>query len=125
MMVRTLSAEPAGVSAWLLVRKRALDYLALTKARVVVMVLITASVGFYLASPGPLNWLLLCHTLIGVALAAGGTLALNQYLERDLDARMLRTRERPLPEGRLQPGEALGFGVADHGQRTDILDLTG
>ena len=100
------------MSAWLLVRKRALDYLALTKARVVAMVLITASVGFYLATPGPLNWLLLCHTLIGVALAAGGTLALNQYLERDLDARMHRTRERPLPEGRLQPGEALGFGVA-------------
>jgi protoheme IX farnesyltransferase len=79
---------------------------------VVAMVLITASVGFYLASPGPLHWLLLCHTLIGVALAAGGTLALNQYLERDFDARMLRTKERPLPEGRLQPGEALGFGVA-------------
>ena len=112
MMVRTLSAEPAGVSPWMLVRKRALDYLALTKPRVVAMVLITASVGFYLASPGPLHWLLLCHALIGVALAAGGTLALNQYLERDLDARMLRTKERPLPEGRLQPGEALGFGVA-------------
>jgi heme o synthase len=112
MMVRTLSVEPAGVSPWMLVRKRALDYLALTKARVVLMVLITASVGFYLASPEPLNWLLLCHTLIGVALSAGGTLALNQYLERDLDARMLRTKERPLPEGRLQPSEALGFGVA-------------
>jgi heme o synthase len=112
MMVRTLPAQPVAVSQWTLVRKRALDYLVLTKPRVVAMVLITASVGFYLASPGPLNWLLLCHTLIGVALAAGGTLALNQYLERDLDARMLRTKERPLPEGRLQPGEALGFGVA-------------
>jgi heme o synthase len=112
MMVRTLSVESVGVSPWMLVRKRALDYLALTKARVVLMVLITASVGFYLASPEPLNWLLLCHTLIGVALSAGGTLALNQYLERDLDARMLRTKERPLPEGRLQPSEALGFGVA-------------
>jgi len=69
-------------------------------------------VGFYLASPGWFDGLLLCHTLIGVALASGGTLALNQYLERDLDAQMLRTKERPLPEGRLQPGEALGFGVA-------------
>jgi protoheme IX farnesyltransferase len=112
MMLRTLSAEPAVVSPWLLVRKRAMDYLALTKPRVVLMVLITSFVGFYLASPGWLNWLLLCDTLIGVALAAGGTLALNQYLERDLDARMLRTKARPLPEGRLQPGEALGFGVA-------------
>jgi protoheme IX farnesyltransferase len=46
-----------------------------------------------------------------VALASGGTLALNQYLERDLDARMLRTRIRPLPEGRLHPKGALGFGV--------------
>jgi heme o synthase len=112
MMLRTLSAEPAVVSPWLLVRKRAMDYMALTKPRVVLMVLVTAFVGFYLASQGWLNWLLLCHTLIGVALASGGTLALNQYLERDLDARMLRTKERPLPEGRLQPGEALGFGVA-------------
>lgn len=111
-MLRTLSAEPTVVSPWVLVCKRALDYLALTKPRVVLMVLITAFVGFYLASPGELHWLLLGHTLIGVALASGGTLALNQYLERDLDARMLRTRERPLPEGRLQPGEALGFGVA-------------
>jgi len=112
MMLRTLSAEPTVVSPWLLVCKRAMDYLALTKPRVVIMVLITAFVGFYLASPGWLHWLLLCHTLMGVALASGGTLALNQYLERDLDARMLRTKERPLPEGRLQPGEALGFGVA-------------
>jgi protoheme IX farnesyltransferase len=112
MMPRTLSVEPAMVSPWLLVRNRAMDYLALTKPRVVLMVLVTAFVGFYLASPGWLNWLLLCHTLIGVALASGGTLALNQYLERDLDARMLRTKERPLPDGRLQPGEALGFGVA-------------
>jgi protoheme IX farnesyltransferase len=75
------------------------------------MVLITTCVGFYLASAEGMQWLLLGHTLIGVALASGGTLALNQYLERDLDARMLRTRERPLPSGRLQPGAALGFGV--------------
>jgi heme o synthase len=112
MMLRTLAAEPSVVPSWLLVCKRAMDYLALTKPRVVLMVLVTSFVGFYLASPGWLNWLLLCHTLIGVALASGGTLALNQYLERDLDARMFRTRERPLPDGRLQPGEALGFGVA-------------
>ena len=111
MTLRTLSAEPTVASPCMLVCRRAMDYLALTKPRVVLMVLITAFVGFYLASPGELHWLLLSHTLVGVALASGGTLALNQYLERELDARMLRTRERPLPEGRLQPGEALGFGV--------------
>jgi heme o synthase len=112
MMLRTLPAQPTVVSPLVLVYKRALDYLALTKPRVVAMVLITTSVGFYLASAAELNWRLLCHTLMGVALAAGGTLALNQYLERDLDARMLRTKDRPLPEGRLQPGGALRFGVA-------------
>jgi heme o synthase len=112
MMLRTLPAQPTVVSPLLLAYRRALDYLALTKPRVVVMVLITTFVGFYLASAEELHWLLLCHTLIGVALASAGTLALNQYLERDLDARMLRTKDRPLPEGRLQPSEALGFGVA-------------
>jgi heme o synthase len=111
MLLRTLSAEPLIVTSRTLRYQHTMDYLALTKPRVVAMVLITTFVGFYLASPGWLDWLLLGHTLIGVALASGGTLALNQYLERDLDARMLRTRERPLPEGRLRPGEALGFGV--------------
>jgi protoheme IX farnesyltransferase len=111
MTSRALSAEPTAASPSTLVWRRATDYLALTKPRVVARVLITTFVGFYLASSGGLAWLLLCHTLIGVALASGGTLALNQYLERDLDARMHRTQERPLPEGRLRPGEALGFGV--------------
>jgi len=111
-MIRTMVAEPTAVPMWLVVYRRASDYLALTKPRVVGMVMITTFVGFYLGSSGWMNWLLLLHTLIGVALASGGTLALNQYLERDLDARMLRTRLRPLPEGRLQPNAALGFGVA-------------
>lgn len=122
MMLRVLSADPTVLSAWVLASKRAADYLALTKPRVVVMVLITTFVGFYLASSAGFAWLLLCHTLIGVALASGGTLALNQYLERDLDARMLRTKERPLPEGRLRPCKALGFGVAI--AATGLLYLT-
>jgi protoheme IX farnesyltransferase len=122
MMLRALSAEPTVLSPWILASKRATDYLALTKPRVVVMVLITTFVGFYLASSSGLAWLLLGHTLLGVALASGGTLALNQYLERDLDARMLRTKERPLPEGRLRPCAALGFGVAI--TATGLLYLT-
>ena len=112
MMMKTMVAEPAAASVWLAVYRRASDYLTLTKPRVVGMVMITTSVGFYLGSSGWMNWLLLLHTLIGVALASGGTLALNQYLERDLDAQMVRTRLRPLPEGRLHPNDALGFGVA-------------
>ncbi len=92
--------------------RRLADLLELTKPRVVAMVLVTTLVGFYLGSAGtPLLGLML-HTLAGTAIAAGGTLALNQYLERDLDARMDRTRHRPLPDGRVTPGEALAFGGA-------------
>jgi protoheme IX farnesyltransferase len=90
--------------------RRAADFLALTKPRVVLMVLVTTLVGFYLGSTGPLDWTRLIHTLWGTALAGGGTLALNQFLERSVDARMRRTRGRPLPDGRLGPAEALVFG---------------
>ena len=86
------------------------DYVCLTKPRVVAMVLVTTSVGFQLGSIGGPRILPLLYTLAGTALAAGGTLALNQYMERDLDARMDRTRRRPLPEGRVHPGEALVLG---------------
>ena len=87
------------------------DFIELTKPRVVLMVLLTTIVGFYLGAVGPLDVGLLCGTVLGTALAAAGTLALNQFLERDLDARMDRTRRRPLPEGRVDPTTALGFGV--------------
>jgi protoheme IX farnesyltransferase len=90
--------------------RRAADFVALTKPRVVLMVLVTTMVGFYLGSTGGLDWARLLNTLGGTALAAGGTLALNQFLERDVDARMRRTRGRPLPDGRLGAGEALVFG---------------
>lgn len=93
------------------VQRRALDFLALTKPRVVTMVLVTTCVGFYLGTRGTPDYLVLLRTLIGTALAAGGTLALNQFLERDVDAKMERTRLRPLPDGRLQPAEALIFGA--------------
>ena len=92
--------------------RRLSDYLALAKPRVVAMVLVTTAVGFHLGSAGSLLFLPLLWTLAGTALAAGGTLALNQYMERDLDARMDRTRHRPLPEGRVHPDEALVLGCA-------------
>lgn len=93
------------------VARRATDFFALTKPRMVLMILVTTCVGFYLGSSGAMDTLLLLHTLLGTALAAGGTLALNQFLEREVDAKMERTRLRPLPGGRLQPGEALAFGT--------------
>src|SRR5207253_1278311 len=72
-------------------RQVATDLCALAKPRVVLMVLVTTMVGFYVGSTGALDLSRLLHLLLGTALAAGGTLALNQYLERDVDARMLRT----------------------------------
>jgi protoheme IX farnesyltransferase len=88
------------------------DFVELTKPRVVSMVLVTTLVGFYLGTWGAPDWWLLAATLIGTGLSAGGTLALNQYMERDADARMDRTRRRPLPSGRLAPLDALLFGAA-------------
>jgi protoheme IX farnesyltransferase len=88
------------------------DLLVLTKPRVVLMVLVTTLVGYYVALPGAADWARVLHLVVGTLLAAGGTLALNQYRERDVDARMERTRMRPLPDGRLQPLEALLFGTA-------------
>ena len=87
------------------------DLVVLTKPRVVLMVLVTTLIGYYVALPGPADWARVIHLVIGTVLAAGGTLALNQYWERDIDARMERTRLRPLPDGRLMPLEALLFGV--------------
>jgi protoheme IX farnesyltransferase len=87
------------------------DYLALAKPRVTVMVVLTMMFGFYLGARGEMNWALLLHAVLGTALVAAGTSALNQYLERDLDAKMLRTKNRPLPTGRLAPNSALAFGV--------------
>jgi protoheme IX farnesyltransferase len=99
------------VAQRMFVRQRLTDYLALTKPRVVLMVLITTFVGYYLGSTAGLDLLPLFHALAGTALAAGGTMALNQLMERQRDSQMLRTRHRPLPEGRLAPGEALVFGL--------------
>ena len=111
--VETLAATPPAVQAAtaLLERRRALDYLALTKPRVVLLVVLTTLVGYYVGATGELDLVRLVHTLVGTALAAGGTLALNQYLEREVDACMARTHRRPLPDGRLAPGEALAFGA--------------
>jgi len=88
------------------------DLVALTKPRVVIMVLVTTLVGYDAGLRGSPDYVRMLHLLIGTLLAAGGTLALNQYWERGLDARMDRTRARPLPDGRLQPLEALLFGAA-------------
>jgi heme o synthase len=88
------------------------DYLELTKPRVTTLVVITAAVGFFVGARGVLDLPLFLNAIVGTALVAAGTSAFNQYLERDADARMLRTRGRPLPAGRLDPLPAFLFALA-------------
>jgi heme o synthase len=99
------------------------DYLDLSKSRIVLMVLITTAAGFLFA-PGGVDPLLMLHTLVGTALVAAGTNALNQYVERGHDAKMLRTRTRPLPAGRITPRAALVFSSAIAVIGTLYLGLT-
>lgn len=94
------------------VRRRALhDYFELAKPRVVAMVLVTTAVGYYLGARAGVSPLIFFYTLLGTGLSAAGTLALNQYIERDLDAKMERTRLRPIPTGRVPAEDALAFGA--------------
>lgn len=87
------------------------DYLVLTKVRITALVLVTTAAGFLLASGPVLEVGLLAWTLLGTGLAASGAAALNQYLEREADARMRRTAGRPIPAGRMTPRHGLMVGI--------------
>jgi heme o synthase len=93
------------------------DYYALTKPEVNLLILMTTSVGYYLACRGPFHIIGLANTLIGTLLVASGTATLNQWMERVWDGQMRRTANRPLPSGRMNAGEALIFGI--------LLSITG
>jgi protoheme IX farnesyltransferase len=97
-----------------LARARTADYLELARPRVALLVLFTVAAGVLVASGGIPDLALLAHTLLGTGLVAAGASALNQLLERHSDALMRRTENRPLPAGRMLPGEvfALGSGLA-------------
>jgi heme o synthase len=99
-------------------------YVVLTKPDVTFLVVITTVAGFYLGSGNTLDWIRLLYTLCGTMLVAGGTAALNQYIERQMDSVMRRTASRPLPLGILQPKEVLVFGVAAIVSGTLWLTLT-
>lgn len=86
------------------------DLIALTKPRLTSVVLATTMGGMWIA-PNPPSKLVVTMTLLGTALIVAGAHALNMYIERDSDAHMERTRNRPLPAGRLSPKVALVFGV--------------
>jgi heme o synthase len=88
------------------------DYIALTKPRVVVLLEITAVAAMVMANRGWPDWSLVAATVIGGWLAAAGANAVNCWFDRDIDSAMGRTRNRPLPAGRIEPAQALGFGLA-------------
>jgi heme o synthase len=90
---------------------RANAYVELTKPDVSFLVVMTTAAGYYMGARGPIAWLHMLHAIFGTMLIAGGTAALNHYLERETDRTMRRTATRPLPSGVLQPREALAFGV--------------
>ncbi|HVF61224.1 MAG TPA: heme o synthase [Thermoanaerobaculia bacterium] len=107
-----MKADAAPASARPLGAIRFADLVELTKPGITLMVVLTAGLGFLLArGDARLPWLLLVHTLVGTGLVSAGASALNHVLEREVDARMRRTAERPLPAGRLDPDLALLFGV--------------
>jgi protoheme IX farnesyltransferase len=90
---------------------RLADYLDLTKPRIAVMALFTVAIGYLLGAGAAADGWVLLNTVLGAGLVAAGGSALNQWWERKSDARMRRTRNRPLPARRLTPAEAVAFGV--------------
>ena len=95
----------------MLSRAAAADLWQLTKPGITRLVLVTTAVGYYLGSTDSFDWVLLFHALVGTGLLAAGTNALNQYAERRVDGEMKRTRNRPLPAGRISPALALLFSA--------------
>ena len=101
-------SAPAAVA-----RRAALaDYLELTKPRITLMVMLTTMVGFVMGSPARVHLSGLVAALVGTGLVAAGASTLNMLLERRTDALMLRTRNRPLPAGRVRPADVLAWGFA-------------
>ncbi len=95
----------------LTLRERVAAYTELTKPRITFLIVLTAAAGFALATRGRMDYLRMASAMIGIGLLSSGIATLNQYMERDLDALMRRTADRPLPSGKLLPWEALVFGA--------------
>jgi protoheme IX farnesyltransferase len=87
------------------------DYLELTKPRITLLILICTAVGYFLGCGTSFHWPILFHALLGTALLASGTAALNQWYEVDSDSKMRRTRMRPIPAGRMKRSHGFVFGV--------------
>ena len=99
------------------------DFFALMKPRVMSLVIFTGLVGIA-AAPGTLHPILAVTALLCIAVGAGAAGALNMWFDADIDAQMQRTAKRPIPTGRIQPGEALGFGALLAGGSVVVLGPT-
>ncbi len=89
------------------------DYIELTKPTITWLILMSTAIGYYFGlHGGDWHWLVLFHTLLGTGLMASGTATLNEWYEREADAKMRRTVGRPIPSGRVAPNRALLFGIA-------------
>jgi protoheme IX farnesyltransferase len=97
--------------------KKIAAYIELTKPRILMLVLVTTALGFYLGGKGRMPLGLFSYLMFGVALVCGGSSVLNHYLEREFDSKMQRTKNRPIPSGTIAPAEALNFGI--------LITLTG
>jgi heme o synthase len=87
------------------------DYFQLTKPRITLLVVLTALVGYFMGSGSAFSVMALFHTMLGTAMVAGGASVLNQVVEREPDARMVRTQRRAIPSGRISPEHGLLFGA--------------
>lgn len=87
------------------------SYIELTKPRITTLVLITTALGYYLAGQGIESFFKLAYLLFGAGLVCSGSGVLNHYLERDVDCKMLRTQNRPIPTGAISASNALSFGI--------------
>ncbi len=111
MSVAVRVEQPIGLRTGARVAQTVRDYIALTKPRVVVLLEIVTVFAMVMAARGWPSTALVAATVTGGWLAAGGAHAINCWFDRDIDASMGRTRARPIPAGRIQPGSALAFGV--------------
>ena len=107
MSTRESRLEDTGVR---LSEATAADYFALLKPRVMALAVFTAFVGLMVA-PGAMNPVIAVIAIAAIAIGAGAAGALNMWYDADIDALMSRTSKRPVPSGRVTPGEALGFGL--------------
>ena len=87
------------------------DYLEMCKPKVVALMLLTAVIGMFLATPGMVPWDVLVFGNLGIALAAGSAAAINHIIDRQIDAQMARTHRRPIVQGRIKPHQAIIFAV--------------